>query len=499
MNTKVPNFTGVWRFDAFIVIALTCILGVGFTLVSQGYYEEGDEGVYLLTFQLINLGKRPYLDFFFFHGPIYVYTNAAWLWLFGGGWRSAHLLSALLTCGCAAMMSAFFFHRADSRGWRTTLAILAPLLLLANVVTIHWGIIAQPYGWCVAVMFAGFLLTVRAVERAAFSAIWAGLASGLAASAYLLTGPMLPVLFFWIATQVAKAERKKKCIQFAAGTGLGFLPLGVFAAMAPKQTVLNVVAYHLTGRFKAPLWPGQGVIPTLTGWLYSSQGVLLALLSLIGVIYAFGKSSQGQSLNRPMRLSALITLCVGIVICSVRPTFPHYFILIIPFVTILACYGVYAIGKRICSGWQPIWLVLIIVGIFAWEARKTIREQLAVPGNSWQEIEEVAEFINRTVPAHCPIYADDAAIYAMAKRVPPSGLENNYSTFLSFGPETSKLLHVVSQHEIDDMTKSGRFCAVVTWSRERAEALQLGSLYRQNMDFRGHLVFWEWASPLHQP
>src|SRR3954471_20967206 len=114
MNLKLPSSTASRRFDAFIVIAVVSLLGAGFAVISQGYYEHGDEGFYLVASQLVALGKRPYLDFYFQHCPLYPYPAAAWFWLFGSSWRSAHLLSALLPFLCAAMMSAFFYRRVES-------------------------------------------------------------------------------------------------------------------------------------------------------------------------------------------------------------------------------------------------------------------------------------------------------------------------------------------------------------------------------------------------
>jgi len=501
MNLKLPSSTASRRFDAFIVIAVVSLLGAGFAVISQGYYEHGDEGFYLVASQLVGLGKRPYLDFYLQHGPLYPYTIAAWFRLAGDSWRSAHLLSALLSFLCAAMMSGFFFRRVESRGWRITLAILAPLLLLTNVLSIHWGVLIEPFAWCMALMFAEFLLTLRAVERPAFSAIWAGLVSGLAACGYLLTVPAAPILFLWIAACVPKADRIRKCVQFAAGAGLGLLPLAFFLVTAPKITLANLVGYHFTGRMKAPLRSGQTFIPTVTGWLHSPQGVLLVLLGAVGVAYVFGKFSENQSISRPLRLSALVAGFVAITFCAIRPTpLTHYFILALPFLTLVACYGVYAIGTRVCSGWQPIGLILVVVGIFAYEAKSTIREQLSPSSRemSWRENEQIAEFINRVLPRDCPIYAEDGAIYGAAKRVPPPGLENNYSSFLPVMPKTNKMLHVIPQPEIDAMVTEGHFCAVVTWSKQRTEALRLGSLYRNQKAYRVHAVFWEWAEPVQQ-
>ncbi|HWU41276.1 MAG TPA: hypothetical protein VN203_26785, partial [Candidatus Acidoferrum sp.] len=72
----------------------------GLMAFSQTLAWYGDEGMHLLAGQLVNAGKRPYLDFFYQHPPLYAYLTAGWMRVFGDNWRSAHVLSALLAGGC---------------------------------------------------------------------------------------------------------------------------------------------------------------------------------------------------------------------------------------------------------------------------------------------------------------------------------------------------------------------------------------------------------------
>src|SRR5262249_8641065 len=66
---------------------------------SQTLAYTFDEGFDIVAAQLIAAGRRPYIDFFYQHTPLFTYLTAGWMRLFGQNWQSVHLLPALLTCG----------------------------------------------------------------------------------------------------------------------------------------------------------------------------------------------------------------------------------------------------------------------------------------------------------------------------------------------------------------------------------------------------------------
>jgi hypothetical protein len=55
----------LWVAPATLVIALLAY--------SQAVAYFGNESFHLLAAQLINAGKRPYLDFFYQHPPLFIY------------------------------------------------------------------------------------------------------------------------------------------------------------------------------------------------------------------------------------------------------------------------------------------------------------------------------------------------------------------------------------------------------------------------------------------
>src|SRR5215212_6578378 len=71
----------------------------------------GNESFHLLAAQLINAGKRPYLDFFYQHVPLYAYLSALWMRAFGESWQSAHVMSALAVGGSVLLTAECIYSR----------------------------------------------------------------------------------------------------------------------------------------------------------------------------------------------------------------------------------------------------------------------------------------------------------------------------------------------------------------------------------------------------
>jgi hypothetical protein len=121
------------------------------------------------------------------------------------------------------------------------------------------------------------------------------------------------------------------------------------------------------------------------------------------------------------------------------------------------------------------------------------------PQTTWTERQEIADLIDREIPRDCPIFSDDGAIYFVARRLPPSGLENNYSLLFEVPKPLAELLHVVPEREMNSRVLRGDFGAVVAWSPAQAESLGLKQLFNNQKVFPEHVVFWDWAGPSPPP
>lgn len=481
-------------------------LGTGLLVFSQTLAWYGDEGWHLLAAQLINAGKRPYIDFFYQHTPLYAYLNAGWMRVFGESWRSAHALSALLTGTCIMLVASFVFTRLREPGWRLAGGITVALLLGLYLPVIRFGTIGQAYGLCLFLIVASFRLVIEAMDREkGILPAWAGLCAGAAAASSLLAAPVAPILLLWMVRHNRAKGRLKKCAQFLGGTAIPFLPLLWLAVQFPRQVLFNVVEYHLFYRAvgfstKALAFHNLGV---LTAWLNSAQGLLLVLLAAVGLLFLGERSEWDTRRRAEFSLCAWLTGGLGVYLATPYPTYPQYFVLMTPFLAILASVGAYAIGSRVWTSGRPRWLVLALLGLFTLGLAKSAYQQRQYFVPYWQEIEEFAQEINQVTPNDGLVYADEA-IYFAARRLPPHGLENSNAFELRLPPAFAASLHVVSQSQVDEWLREGYFAtAWIEANDPKVESLHLPRLYARSRKLRCYTgdcyIFWNRVARPREP
>src|SRR5947209_16057775 len=101
---------------------LLCAGGAFITATLLAYSQTlsltWDEGFHLLAAQLINAGKRRYLDFLFAQAPLNAYWNALWMRVFGQSWHVAHAFAALESAGAAMLAALYVFRHFPAAKWR---------------------------------------------------------------------------------------------------------------------------------------------------------------------------------------------------------------------------------------------------------------------------------------------------------------------------------------------------------------------------------------------
>jgi len=185
-----------------------------------------DEGFHLIAAQLINEGKRPYLDFCFPQPPLNAYWNAIWLHVFGYRWWIPHIPAALETSAAVLLTADFVFSRLEIPRWRLVCAICAAVFLGLNTVTVEFGTIAQAYGIAMLLAIAAFRMTIAAVNRPGLlRPAAAGLLAGGAAASTLLSAAVAPILLIWSARHNRAGKRSAKLLAFLAGSFIPFIPV----------------------------------------------------------------------------------------------------------------------------------------------------------------------------------------------------------------------------------------------------------------------------------
>src|ERR1700733_339170 len=178
---------------ALILSAVVALLTAFFVYYSQTAAFAWDEGFHLLAAQLIAHGKRPYLDFFFPQAPLNAYWNALWMKWFGDGWRTPHLVAAVVTMGAVALIGDLIYRRFPDRVWRTALVVTGTAFIGANTQLVDFGPIGQGYALALFLSVLGMRLTMAAAGRKnpALAGL-AGMAAVGAAGATLLAAPAAP-------------------------------------------------------------------------------------------------------------------------------------------------------------------------------------------------------------------------------------------------------------------------------------------------------------------
>ncbi|MBI3696750.1 MAG: hypothetical protein HY238_18165 [Acidobacteria bacterium] len=483
---------------AIFLWAVVATLSIGLLAFSQTGAWAGDEELHLVTAQLINAGKTPYLDFFYQQTPLYAYLNAGWMRVFGESWRAAHALSALLTSASIVLVAGFVFSRFPEPGWRVPSAMTSALLMGLSYNVIRFGTIGQAFGLCLFLIVAAFRLTIEAVRRpSVFLPAAAGLCAGAAAGSWLLSAPTGPILLLWMHRYNRSGNRQRKCGWFLLAAAIPFLPLAWLAAKAPRRVLFNIVEYELFYRRVGRTYNVTVAdLKVLSEWLDSTQGLLLALLAAVGLLF-LARRREWQDWKAELYLCVWLTAGLGVYMASPHPTFTQYFVLLIPFLSILASVGVYAIGSQVSVSGRPGLLVIPVIGLFFLGLAKTAFDNRGFIRSGWRDLEEVAWTINQVTPRDGLVYASEP-LYFVTRRLPPPGMENSHAQHALLSRSLAASLHVAPASQVNEWLAAGRFdTAVLGATDPRIESLGLSRLYARRKEVRSSCIFWGKVAPSH--
>jgi hypothetical protein len=462
------------------------MVSAGLLAFSQTLAGGGDEDSCLLAAQLINAGKKPYLDFFYDQVPLYAYITAAWLRVFDNSWRSAHLLSALATSGTLMLIAGFLFRQINDPEWKLATAVIGTLFVGLHPLTITFGTVGMPYALCSFFMVSSFCLAIEAVEREkGWLPLWTGVAAGCSAGSTLLAAPVMPIALLWMLRQTHADHRARKGLQFLGGAVIPFLPALWLTAQAPRQALFNIVEFHLFYRrdsMEDAIWRD---LITSYEFFYSAPVLILVLLAFVGLLFLNTKSAWSERRREKFYLCGWLLAGLGAYLANTLPAYDQYFFLLIPFLGSLAALGVYAIGSRIGKPERAGWLVALFVGLFL---VALIRPLLLERGEFdwWQKYEEVAREVNGVTPSGGEIFSEDNFIYVAARRLPPEGLDYSYIHGRGISPALGSILHLEPPARLQEWLAAGRFDTVVIYTESiyndsKRNGLRLAKLYARHI------------------
>lgn len=450
-----------------------------------------DEGFHLLAAQLIKSGKRPYLDFCFPQTPLNAYWNAFWMGVFGESWRTAHALAALATAGAILLTAGFLLARFPLPGWRLAAALTAALAVGLNQIVLYFGTIGQAYGLCLLLIVAAFRISISAVDRKGLLLpALAGFLAAAAAASSLLTAPVGPVLLLWTLIHNRAGIRAAKFAAFLAGSAIAFLPLLWLFVKSPRQVFFSVIEYHLL--YRQVGWPGaiRHDLEVMASWIDSSQALLLGLLAAAGLLFIAFRSQWEPQRRAEFYLCGWLSLALWAQISSAHPNFPQYFILLVPFLAILASAGLYSIASRMYHPDRPFWPVLIYGVLLSLGLAKSLYEER--DDVVWHDFEQIAGKVDQVTPPNATLLADEH-VYFLTRRPPPSGMELRDSHKLELPAPLAASMHIVSAAELDRQIQAGVFSTVetCTFTDEKIATLGLARLYAQKAEIEDCTIFWD--------
>ena len=438
--TEVEDRAGRGGRPYLVLLSVAAVLGAVLAVYAQTAAFAWDEGFHLLAAQLIKTGKRPYADFIFAQPPLNAYWNALLLKLFGDTWRVPHAVAGLLSTGAAFLTADFVYTRFPVPRWRLAASIGAALSVGLNVAVVEFGTIGQAYGFCLFMSVAAFRLAVIAIERRRWLVPFAaGLFAGAANAGSLLSAPLSLVLLAWILIADRTGPRWTKGAAFVLGLVPPFAPLIALFIEAPRQTFFDVVRYHMF--YRQVHWKQAGLnnLEVVTSWINSVQALLLILLGAAALWFLVRTCPWTPQRRAEFYLCAWLTVVMAGYLATPNPTFSRYFLLTVPYVSILAMAGLYAAAVRLDPAGGPARTVLVYCVLVSLGLAKTLydgRDDFA-----WSDFDAAAAKVAEVAPPGSAIFADEQ-IYFLTRRQPPPGLEYDDSHKLTLTQAQASMLHV---------------------------------------------------------
>jgi 4-amino-4-deoxy-L-arabinose transferase-like glycosyltransferase len=444
-----------------------------------------DEGFHLVAAQLIAGGKTPYIDFCFHQTPLNAYLNAGIMLLFGENWHVVHLFSTLYLCVAIWLAADYVLVRLPSNMWPFSSSLATAALLGLNVVVVQYACAGQAYAICMMLLTASFRFATGAIHKSStWFALMAGMLAGGAICSSMLTAPAPLVLLLWLWFRNRAGSRLWKTAVYLFGCAIPFSPVIWLYIRAPRQTLFNVVQYQAL--FRRVNW-GDATLrdfETLSGFLASPDALILAALGIAAVLFL-------RSWNEPRRdefyLAAAIAVALIVFIACAHPTFERYFILAVPFLSILGGLGLWVLGSRLATpehSLAPATILLTLTALIWGRGLFDERDD-----EHWSDYEEVAAKVAEVTPINARLYADEL-VFFLLKRTPTEGMAFSYAERLDLPAAQEQLYHIISLTKLKQQVKAGQFATMQTCRQGVLDDVQPEKSFKHHEEPADCDVFW---------
>ncbi|HWE48943.1 MAG TPA: hypothetical protein VG273_04110 [Bryobacteraceae bacterium] len=477
--TKASRLSQLYGAVAIIAAALI--------LYSQTLSFTWDEGFHLVAEQLINAGKRPYIDFLFNQTPLNVWWTAFWMRIFGQTWQLAHAIAAAETALAVLLAADYVFRRFPVPEWKLKAALATAFLVGFNISVIEYGTLGQAYGICLLLTVIAFRVAVLTPQRdSVLLPALSGAAAGAAAASSLLSVTVAPVLLIWIVYRSRAGNRWIKGMAFVAGSVVPVLPLLWLFAQAPHAVWFDVVDFHIF--FRQVNWDNWKVhdLEVLTAWVNCLPAFLLGALAIAGYWFLRG-GEWASEIRSEFYLCGWLALTTAAYLMTAHPTFERYFLLVTPFAGILAAAGLYGLTLRTGIPAQSRWPLALLIVLVAIGAVRSVVED---SDDSWSQFDPIAAKVAEVTPPGAKLFADEH-VYFLLKRMPPEGMNWNGLHKVELPLDKAAPLHILPRTELVRQVKSGEYSTVETCGQGEPDALDLAKVYRQHAEINDCFVYWD--------
>ena len=348
-------------------------------------------------------------------------------------------------------------------------------------------------------MFFSLLACLAALDAKLTIAriFFAGLAAGAAVNTSLLAAPFFLVLTGWCVARAARSGRTRTLLWLVCGVLVASIPLAYLAMLAPTQTWFSIVEFQLFYRTAGATQPKNIVshnLHEILDWVRSIQGVVLVLLSLAGWLFLFERKAP-TAVRRSVGYAASIAVIWAVFLTAVRPTWHMYYVLVVPYVSLLAAAGLCRLCARArLSQWSSKIFTGAILLYSLGLAIPLVAGVISRRPGRWAPPEEAARIVNAETGPGELIYSDDESIYVAARRLPPRGLENSFGAIVRLPAGEYERAGLAPPESSEDQLRVGNFAAVVLTKANdaaRIQAVKNGGLYPQSAETKNYVIFWK--------
>ncbi len=205
-----------------------------------------------------------------------------------------------------------------------------------------------------------------------------------------------------------------------------------------------------------------------------------------GLLYVARRSRWPRALKAEFYLCAWLAAALCAWVGRAHPTFARYFLLSVPFLTILAVAGLYAIASRVLEPDRALWPVLLVSVLFALGLGKSLYERR---DSSWSAYERQARKVDQVTPRNALLFADEP-IYFLTRRTPPPGFELYYTHKLELPPAEAAIMHIINEAQVKRLVQSGMFATAYSCDDNDIDDWGLKNLYQQRVDVGDCAIFW---------